>query len=214
VMTWLGVVLKNAERNFPLHQTVGHSKAAIVMAIFAIATLRQAKIEGVSQSNPYDTRSAFQQSDQFFYTSTALTTAERGLPSLESAQARILQALYLLQSSRMNQAWYVFGNTLPIISALGLHRKFGRNRDTGGPGDGLRGVDYIVSQCHKRTFWVAYTIDKYLAVVFGRPRLYHDDDIDQDFPERVNDEDMTALGPSTSEPLMDCHVDSLILHSK
>jgi hypothetical protein len=59
-----------------------------------------------------------------------------------------------------------------------------------------------------------YTIDKYLAVVFGRPRLYHDDDIDQEYPDRVNDEEMTPQGPSASEPTEDCHIDSLIFHAK
>jgi hypothetical protein len=61
---------------------------------------------------------------------------------------------------------------------------------------------------------VAYTIDKYLAVVFGRPRLYHDEDIDQDFPDCVNDEDMTPQGRAAHEPQSDCHMDSLINHAK
>ncbi|KAM0534148.1 hypothetical protein D7B24_004802 [Verticillium nonalfalfae] len=112
----------------------------------------------------------------------------------------------------MNQAWYIFGSTLPIVSALGLHRRSGGKRGTSGPRS--TSFDYIASQCRKRTFWVAYTIDKYLAVVFGRPRLYHDDDIDQDFPDEVNDEDMTPQGRAAHEPKMDCQVDSLICHAK
>ncbi|GME28670.1 uncharacterized protein CGMCC3_g12489 [Neofusicoccum parvum] len=112
----------------------------------------------------------------------------------------------------MNQAWYVFGNTLQIISALGLHRQAGRKRNStiakSAPSD------YIHTQCRKRTFWVAYTIDRYLSVVLGRPRHHHDDDIDQDFPDLVNDEDMTADGPSASEPQEDCHVEALVLHAK
>ncbi|KAK0622201.1 putative transcriptional regulatory protein [Lasiodiplodia hormozganensis] len=112
----------------------------------------------------------------------------------------------------MNQAWYVFGNAVQIISALGLHRKAGRKRN-GAPTKNPSS-DYIKDQCRKRTFWVAYIIDKYLSVVLGRPRHYHDDDIDQDFPDLVNDADMTPQGRSTSEPLEDCHVEALILHAK
>ncbi|KAB2569200.1 putative transcriptional regulatory protein [Lasiodiplodia theobromae] len=112
----------------------------------------------------------------------------------------------------MNQAWYVFGNAVQIISALGLHRKAGRKRN-GAPTKN-QSSDYIKDQCRKRTFWVAYIIDKYLSVVLGRPRHYHDDDIDQDFPDLVNDADMTPQGRSTSDPLEDCHVEALILHAK
>ncbi|KAF9630708.1 fungal specific transcription factor domain-containing protein [Lasiodiplodia theobromae] len=112
----------------------------------------------------------------------------------------------------MNQAWYVFGNAVQIISALGLHRKAGRKRN-GAPTKNPSS-DYIKDQCRKRTFWVAYIIDKYLSVVLGRPRHYHDDDIDQDFPDLVNDADMTPQGRSSSEPLEDCHVEALILHAK
>lgn len=111
----------------------------------------------------------------------------------------------------MNQAWYTFGNVIPVISALGLHRKATRHRGGGGQ---IPAMDYISSECCKRTFWVVYTLDKYLAVVFGRPRFYHDDDIDQDYPDRVNDEDMTPQGPSLSEPLVDCHIDALIFHAR
>jgi hypothetical protein len=209
VVSWLDVVLRNVETNVPFHSSLGHARAAVVLAIFAIVSLRKEKT-GRTESFAEEAFYSLKRSDHFFCAATALTDAETGLPRLESAQARILQVLYLLQSSRMNQAWYVFGSTLPIISALGLHRRSDRKRNA----TSSHQPDYIVSQCRKRTFWVAYTIDKYLAVVFGRPRLYHDDDIDQDFPDRVNDEDMTPQGPSTIEPKLDCHVDSVVFHAK
>lgn len=49
---------------------------------------------------------------------------------------------------------------------------------------------------------------------FGRPRHYHDDDIDQDFPDCVNDEDMSSQGPLDTEAAEDCHVDALIFHAQ
>ena len=207
---WLKVALDNISCNLPLHHDIGHAKAAIVMVILAIAGLRQHKTTQpeLSESEP---SFLLQQSEQYFITASTLTAQETGLPRLESVQARILQVLYLLQTSRMNQAWYVFGGTVPIVSALGLHRKSARNRNvaTRSPTS-----DYIISECQKRAFWVVYTIDKYLAVVFGRPRFIHDEDVDQEFPSRVNDEDMNAQGPKLVEPKMDCHVDSLIFHAR
>lgn len=34
-------------------------------------------------------------------------------------------------------------------------------------------------ECRKRTFWVAYSLDAYLSAAFGRPRAFHDEDINQ-----------------------------------
>ncbi|EXF85931.1 fungal specific transcription factor domain-containing protein [Colletotrichum fioriniae PJ7] len=203
VARWFEILLANAKDSRPLYHDIGHAKASIVLTILAIVTLRQSKVRNVDEEK----FSHLLRSDALFSQALSLTDAEIGLPKLESSQARLLQVLYLLQTSRMNQAWYVFGSILPIISALGLHRKSGRNRASSDR-------DYILSQCRKRTFWVAYTIDKYLSVVFGRPRMYRDDEIDQDFPDCVNDEDMTPQGRSSDEPEMDCHVESLIFHAK
>ncbi|KAM5388004.1 hypothetical protein ACJA88_001264 [Fusarium oxysporum] len=205
---WLEAVINNVHNGKPLDTGIGHAKAAIVVNILAIASFRQHRISEQA-SLPGGMSIMSQQSEQYFLQASELTAQETGLPRLESAQARVLQVLYLLQTSRMNQAWYVFGNTVPIVTALGLHRKSTQYRN-----GGRQPTDYIISECRKRTFWVLYTIDKYLAVVFGRPRFYHDNDVDQEFPDRVNDEDMTPQGPSPLEPAMDCHVDSLLFHAR
>ncbi|KAM0212510.1 hypothetical protein ACHAPQ_009601 [Fusarium lateritium] len=205
---WLEAVINNFHTGQSLDTGIGHAKAAIVLTTLAIACFRQHRISE-STSLPGGISLLSQQSEEYFLAASDLTAQETGLPRLESAQARVLQVLYLLQTSRMNQAWYVFGNTVPIVTALGLHRKSTQYRN-----GGRQPVDYISSECRKRTFWVLYTIDKYLAVVFGRPRFYHDGDADQEFPDKINDEDMTPQGPSPGEPAMDCHVDSLIFHAR
>jgi hypothetical protein len=180
-------------------------RAAITLGVLAIATFHEQKAGGISLLTINDEPS-LRQCDGLFSEASRLTDSETGFPQLESAQARLIQVLYLLMSSRMNQAWYTFGHVLQIISALGLHRcdrgrRFSHNRD------------YIEDQCRKRTFWVAYTLDKYLGVIFGRPRHYHDDDIDQPFPDSINDEDMSTAGP-LSMGGDDCHIESLVHHAK
>lgn len=209
VMTWLETLVSNAERRAPLSKDLGNAKAAIILGILAVVIFRREKIQKV-RSKSFDETSALAQSDPFFATATSLTNAETGFPVLESAQARLVQVLYLLQTSRMNQGWYVFGITALITSALGLHRRSDRNGNSGKPV--LQ--DYIAVQSQRRAFWVAYTIDKYLSVVFGRPRHYRDEDIDQEFPDCVNDEDMTSRGPAPGEPNEDCHVHALIFHAR
>ncbi|KAL7628833.1 hypothetical protein AAE478_000348 [Parahypoxylon ruwenzoriense] len=50
--------------------------------------------------------------------------------------------------------------------------------------------DLVENECRKRTFWVAYSLDAYLSAAFGRPRAFHDEDINQDFPACVDDSDL------------------------
>ena len=209
VMSWLETLISNSESNELLTSELGHAKVAIILGILAVVKFRREKIQKAG-SQSFDETAALAQSDPFFAAATGLTDAETGLPVLESVQARLVQVLYLLQTSRMNQGWYVFGTTALITSALGLHRRSNRNGNAGSSTP----QDYVAIQSQRRAFWVAYTIDKYPSVVFGRPRHYRDEDIDQDFPECVNDEDMTVEGPSPEEPKEDCYVDSVIFHAR
>ncbi|KAL4762921.1 fungal specific transcription factor domain-containing protein [Aspergillus foveolatus] len=99
---------------------------------------------------------------------------------------------------------------LAILAIAGL-RCFKLNRKHSALGGQ---ADYIEQQCAKRVFWTAYTVDKYISVVLGRPRLMHDEGIDQEFPDLVNDENMGPEGLLTSDAREECHVWSLIHHAK
>ena len=206
---WLEAFSRDRAQEQRMTRSLGNSRCAILLTIMAIATLRQAKVtKGLSLEGE---TADLQQSDRLFCSAVTLTETEMGFPRLESVQARLIQVLYLLQTSRMNKAWYTFGNVFHITLSLGMHRRQDYKRDV--PFSSRR-LDYISLQSCKRTFWVAYIIDRYLSVVFGRPRLYQDEDIDQDFPDSVNDEEMTPQGPLTSEDSDDCYVDGLIMHAK
>ena len=208
VEEWCAAVLDNEQSDRAQVTGVGNARSAVVLAVLAIASFHEEKANG--DDNPsIETNGSAPQADELFHEATRLSDEEKGLPKLESAQSRLIQVLYLLMSSRFNQAWYTFGHALQIISALGLHRKDGRKFTSS------ESRDYIQEQCKRRTFWVAYTLDKYLGAVFGRPRHYHDDDIDQDFPDSVNDEDMLRSGALTDRAVdYDCHIDSLIWQAK
>lgn len=212
VENWLDTLLKDREQNRQISHTLGNARCAIVLTLLAIARFRGEKVQcGYFDYSEDRDAAALCQSDSMYCAAMNLTDLETGFPRLESAQARLIQVLYLLQTSRMNKAWYTFGNALHVISSLGLHRRRSRKQSVSFKS---MGSDFITLQCAKRTFWVAYTIDKYLSVVFKRPQLLHDEDIDQDFPESVNDEDMKPFGPVVSEASEDCHTDSLIFHAK
>jgi hypothetical protein len=213
VERWLAGMLRNREQGLSIAHSLGNARTASILVILAIAGLRCLKLKRKHSSSalkdPQLESRGLRESDPLFYASMMLTESETGFPTLESVQARLLQVLYLLQTGRMNKAWYTFGNACQIISSLGLHRKQHRQHSAlGGQ------VDYIEQQCAKRVFWTAYTIDKYISVVLGRPRLMHDEGIDQEFPDLVNDENMGPDGRLTSDAREECHVSSLIHHAK
>ncbi|RWA05712.1 hypothetical protein EKO27_g9397 [Xylaria grammica] len=84
---------------------------------------------------------------------------------------------------------YVDGNIAGarLILALGLYR--GKKKPEGGlyPPTG-----FIELECGKRTYWAAYTLDRYLSAILGRPCAFHDDNIDQEPPAIVEDQNLNS----------------------
>ncbi|KAF4126162.1 Fungal trans [Geosmithia morbida] len=208
VESWLQTVEDNVRQGRVVWQGVGRAKASIVLVCLSIAIAHESRSR---EDSHQDEEPSLSRSDRLFCVSVQLAETQTGLPQLESAQTRIIQTLYLLTSSRMNRAWYTFGNALQLISALGMHRKAAKERHLANCP-----ADYLQAQLRMRTFWTAYILDKYLGVIFGRPRHYHDDDIDQDLPDRLEDEDMTSHGPTVPPETgqMGCHIDALIFHTR
>ncbi len=182
-------VLVNDRQDFPLFHAIGETKASIVLIVLAIAMYHRGQARVASA--PEEEASSSRQSDHMFSYAVRLADTATGYPNLESVQAKLIQVLYLLHTSRMNQAWYVFGAAFQTGAAISLHRRDERVRAA----SRATGRNYVRSQSRKRTFWVAYILDQYLGVILGRPRHYHDQDIDQTFPDCVDDEDMTPEGP-------------------
>ncbi|KAJ0415653.1 fungal-specific transcription factor domain-containing protein [Aspergillus carlsbadensis] len=114
----------------------------------------------------------------------------RGTVSIITLQARLCQCFWLLSRSRVNHCWELFGTTARLALVLGLHRK----QCPSHPAGSLLDLD-----CHRRTFWSTYCLDNHLSVTFGRPKAFHDDDIDQELPSGVDDENLIA-GYQTPQP--------------
>ncbi|XHG09656.1 hypothetical protein AWENTII_012699 [Aspergillus wentii] len=127
----------------------------------------------------------------YFGASESHLAAETGPVRLTSIQARLMQCFYLLSESRINHCWSLFGTTARLALAIGLHRR--RRRE--------RGVDYIEQECRKRVFWCAYSLDNYLSAALGRPKIFHDEDIDQELPVCANDSQImqSRILPRTSK---------------
>jgi hypothetical protein len=144
---------------------------------------------------------------QFFAAAERRLAQEVGPARLESVQARLSQCLYLMGSSRINQAWYIFGTTCQLILALGLHRK-------GYTHSSVIASERVEIECRKRIFWSAYTLDRYLSVILGRPRTFRDEDIDQTMPERVNDTDLTDIVANSRSSWAQCIHDAPVFHAR
>ncbi|KAF2821827.1 fungal-specific transcription factor domain-containing protein [Ophiobolus disseminans] len=121
-------------------------------------------------------------SARYFFAAEHQLSKERGAVRLASVQARLLQCFYLLTQSRINHCWNLFGTLSHLAFAIGLHR--GRKCEPSTT------VDYVEQESRRRLFWCAYSLDKYLAAALGRPRTFKDEDIDQELPTIVNDNDL------------------------
>lgn len=181
-------------------------KTAVLFMVFAQATEYMndnVKPAGVDMSARY-----FQIADHQL-------SSETGQIRLTSVQARLCQCFYLLSRSRVNHCWSLFGTTAHLILAIGIHRK--RRVEAS------NGADLVEIECRKRVFWCAYGLDNYLSASLGRPRTFHDDDIDQgkdiaqgfltictdgmpELPACVNDSDLTPhrinLNASKAQSIM------------
>ncbi|KAL4888162.1 fungal-specific transcription factor domain-containing protein [Aspergillus ambiguus] len=134
----------------------------------------------------------------YFTASERHLAAETGPIRLTSVQARLAQCFFLLSESRINHCWSLFGTTARLAVAIGLHRR--RRRESAA-------TDLIEQECRRRVFWCAYSLDNYLSSALGRPRSFHDDDIDQELPMCVDDCRLsaTAILPEQS------HTQSIML---
>ncbi|RYO92581.1 hypothetical protein DL766_008737 [Monosporascus sp. MC13-8B] len=129
-------------------------------------------------------------SARYFLAAEHQLTKERGSIRLTSVQARLTQCYYLLTQSRINHCWSLFGTVSHLALAIGLNR----NRRP----DATSGLSQVEAECRRRTFWCAYTLDAYLSAALGRPRSFHDEDIDTELPACVDDDELMTDHSSTS----------------
>ncbi|KAE8148870.1 fungal-specific transcription factor domain-containing protein [Aspergillus avenaceus] len=191
---------ENGDSNSWEEGEVTGTSRAIILLVFSTATLF--KMDGKGRMTDAD-EIGRETSEQYFSKADRILSQEPGAPSLESVQARLLMVLYLLCSSRTHRAWFTLGTTIQLIMILGLHSRR-RNKDVGR-------LSLIRRECQRRVVWCSYTVDKYLSFMLGSPRLWHDEDLDEELPARANDEDVTE--GSINPPVRDCVLDAEVFHA-
>ncbi|KAK3343669.1 fungal-specific transcription factor domain-containing protein [Lasiosphaeria hispida] len=212
VRTWMEAVEKNYSTRADLSRGVGPVRTAIVLMALALGSFWRDRAHRDKRKNKVDEWIwTLNFGDQVFTTALRLTDPEKSNPSLELVQARLLQDIYLFSTHRTTQGWLNFGNTLQMITALGLHRRLGRNRGLGL--DVTENPNYVKIQLERRVFWSAYILDKQLSLMFGRPSHFSDDTTDQELPDAINDEDASPIGPFRASP-SDSYVHAMVAHAK
>ncbi|KAL6786778.1 fungal-specific transcription factor domain-containing protein [Trichoderma sp. SZMC 28012] len=170
IETWLDELYETKGK---MHNSEDAStRTAVLFMVFALAQ---------AHMSPRPTSDDADLSVRYFLAAHQLLSREQGAIRLASIQARLLQCLWLLSESRINHCWNLFGTAARLAYAIGLHRK--RHADR---------IDRIEVECRRRTFWSAYALDNYLSMALGRPRTFHDDDIDQELPSCVDDHQIYA----------------------
>lgn len=70
------------------------------------------------------------------------------------------------------------------------------------------------TECRKRVFWSAYTLDKYFRIVLGRPGMFRDEDVDQQLPARKNDSELDMDKDRPHSGWNQCIMDAPVYHIK
>ncbi|KPI34691.1 putative 12-oxophytodienoate 4 [Cyphellophora attinorum] len=102
---------------------------------------------------------------------------EVGPASVASVEARVAACLVLLSISHFNECRYLFAMVHALVISLGIHRRTPKQYK----------MSPLESQRRKRVFWSFYGIDGYVSVLLGQPRLLRDEDVDQEYPDNVED---------------------------
>ncbi|RDW81410.1 Zn(II)2Cys6 transcription factor [Aspergillus mulundensis] len=91
--------------------------------------------------------------------------------SIRSVQACLLIGTYLLPLDTSGLCYTYFGLALKMAIQNGMHRKYS--------GEGL--PPHVI-EIRNRLFWTAYTIEKRVSILHGRPVSLSDTDVDAAFP--------------------------------
>ena len=129
---------------------------------------------------------------QLFLAADQQLAQDRGPVRLTNVQARLCQCLWLLLRSRVNHCYSLFGTVAHMAIAIGLNR----NINSVNPNRACY-TSEVELESRRRTFWSMYCLDNHLSLALGRPKTFHDEDIDQELPSFLDNSD---LYPSTSSP--------------
>ncbi|ODV66346.1 hypothetical protein HYPBUDRAFT_6756 [Hyphopichia burtonii NRRL Y-1933] len=102
-----------------------------------------------------------------------------------SIQTIVMMIMYLQCSARLSTCYSYIGIALRSAVKEGLHRNLSIFQNS------KRKLDPIEVDTRKRLFFTIYKMDIYINSLLGLPRSISEDEFDQEFPEELDDENIT-----------------------
>ncbi|KAG7195345.1 uncharacterized protein KQ657_003873 [Scheffersomyces spartinae] len=112
---------------------------------------------------------------------------------ISSIQTIVMIIMYLQCSARLSTCYSYIGIALRSAIKEGLHRDLSIFQNS------KRKLSPIEIDTRKRLFYTIYKMDIYINSLLGLPRSIHEDEIDQDMPVELDDENVTELEFKYSE---------------
>lgn len=133
-----------------------HSDAKSRLAIFFVFEVFAVALEIMQKRDPLKIPTSF---SERYHTTALLALSEAGLPSdVEGVQALLLIAKYSYNHPTTWDAWKTVGIALRLAIELGLHRDPPRED-----------LDALTLDTMRRVFWVAYSMDRSVAIALTMP---------------------------------------------
>ncbi|CAJ0546755.1 Ff.00g013820.m01.CDS01 [Fusarium sp. VM40] len=168
--------------NFTITHSNTHSKVAVffVLEVFAIALLSMQKQDPSSVSTCL--------ADRYHRTALEALSLTSVSSDVQGVQALLLVAQYSYLHPNFWAAWRTVGAALRLAAELGLHQ------------DMTNGFDALALDIRRRTFWVAYSMDRNLSIAMSLPFGLSDGAISSLFPSEVSEDLITTNGIGSTPP--------------
>lgn len=106
-------------------------------------------------------------------------------PSLRWIQMMLLATVFVLGTAlAQNVGWNLLGTVFRVLYFAGAHRKITAIR--------MR-YPIMTQEAWRRTWWTAYSLEREMSTILGRPAAVQDEDFDVEYPLEVDDKYLLAV---------------------
>jgi hypothetical protein len=128
----------------------------------------------------FNLQSHFYQRARKYLEETEMKGYGEGMISVAHAQTWILIATYEFKQMFFPRAWMSTGRAIRLVQMMGLHRLDGTALDVKQCLPQPR--DWTEREERRRTFWLAFCIDRYASIGTGWPMTIEEKDVSRDLP--------------------------------
>jgi Fungal specific transcription factor domain len=120
-----------------------------------------------------------------------------------SLQALLCMIMYLQCTGTIPTCYSYVSLAVAACTRMGLHRANTCNQ-----------FNVVDREVRKRIFWTLRTTETYIMTILGLPQILSDEDIDQEFPEEIDDQFITEEGLLQPDHSLTCSMKVVNAHTK